>query len=64
MKGEANALRALAGRFGRVSYVDAQVGKIIAALEYCRLAGDIQVLYTTDDGDNNGARPEVQEHFL
>ncbi len=48
--------RAIAGYFGLVSYVDENIGKVLAALEDAGLAGDTQVMYTSDHGDNLGAR--------
>ena len=56
MKGEADVRRALAGYFGLVSFLDEQVGKIMAALEETGLGASTRVLYTTDHGDNNGSR--------
>lgn len=56
MKGEADVRRALAGYFGLVSFMDEQVGKVMAALEAAGLTDSTRVLYTTDHGDNNGAR--------
>ena len=56
MKGEADVRRALAGYFGLVSFLDEQVGKIVAALEETGLGASTRVLYTTDHGDNNGSR--------
>ena len=56
MKGEADVRRALAGYFGLVSFLDEQIGKIVAALEETGQAASTRVLYTTDHGDNNGSR--------
>jgi len=56
MKGESEVRRALAGYFGLVSFMDEQVGKIVAALEDTGLAPNTRILYTSDHGDNNGAR--------
>ncbi|MBL8384572.1 MAG: sulfatase-like hydrolase/transferase [Burkholderiales bacterium] len=56
MKGPADVRRALSGYFGLVSFMDEQVGKVLAALEDTGLAASTRVLYTTDHGDNNGAR--------
>ena len=56
MQGEADVRRALAGYFGLVSFMDEQVGKILAALDDTGLAQSTRVLYTSDHGDNNGAR--------
>ena len=54
--GEESVKRALAGYFGLVSAMDENVGKVLAALERSGLAADTRVLYTSDHGDNNGAR--------
>jgi choline-sulfatase len=48
--------RALAGYFGLVSALDENIGKVLLALERSGLAGDTRVLYTSDHGDNLGAR--------
>jgi choline-sulfatase len=38
------------------TFLDEQVGKVLAALESTGLAGNTRVLYTSDHGDNLGAR--------
>jgi choline-sulfatase len=48
--------RALSGYFGLVSYLDENIGKVLAALSDAGLAGDTVVMYTSDHGDNLGAR--------
>jgi choline-sulfatase len=48
--------RARAGYFGLCTFMDEQVGKVMAALEDCGLADRTRVLYTSDHGDNLGAR--------
>src|SRR5262249_37200384 len=48
--------RAVAGYLGLCSFVDEQVGKVLAALEASGLAPVTRVLYTSDHGDNVGAR--------
>ena len=53
---EADVKRALAGYFGLVSYVDENIGKVLKALEESGLAGNTRVMYTSDHGDNIGAR--------
>jgi choline-sulfatase len=53
---EADVRRALAGYFGLVSYVDENIGKVLTALEESGLAADTRVMYTSDHGDNLGAR--------
>jgi len=54
--GPQSVKRALAGYFGLVSAVDENIGKVLAALEHSGLGADTRVLYTSDHGDNNGAR--------
>ena len=56
MKNEADVRRALSGYFGLVSFMDEQVGKVMAALEDTGQAAGTRVLYTSDHGDNNGTR--------
>jgi choline-sulfatase len=48
--------RALAGYAGLVSAMDENVGKVLRALDDTGLAGDTAVIYTSDHGDNTGAR--------
>ncbi len=48
--------RAIAGYFGLVSYLDENVGKVLRALEATGLATNTLVMYTSDHGDNLGAR--------
>jgi len=48
--------RAIAGYLGLVSFMDDNVGKVLAALEETGLAGETRVVYTSDHGDNVGAR--------
>lgn len=48
--------RALAGYFGLCSFVDEQIGKILKTLENCGLHKNTRVIYTSDHGDNLGAR--------
>ena len=55
-KGEADVKRALAGYFGLVSLLDEHVGKIIKTLNDTGLSDNTRVLYTSEHGDNNGAR--------
>jgi choline-sulfatase len=47
---------AIAGYLGLVSFMDDNVGKVLAALEDAGLAAHTRVLYTSDHGDNVGAR--------
>jgi choline-sulfatase len=53
---EADVHRMRAGYFGLVSFMDEQVGKILACLGDCGLGAATRVLYTSDHGDNIGAR--------
>lgn len=53
---EASVRRAIAGYYGLVSYVDELIGKVLAALEETGLAASTRVMYTSDHGDNLGAR--------
>ncbi len=48
--------RAIAAYYGLVSFVDHNVGRLIAAVEDCRLGDATRILYTSDHGDNLGAR--------
>lgn len=48
--------RALAGYAGLVSSLDENIGHVLEALRASGLAGDTRVLYTSDHGDNQGAR--------
>jgi choline-sulfatase len=53
---ERDVRRALAGYAGLVSAMDENVGKVLRALEAAGLADDTAVIYTSDHGDNTGAR--------
>lgn len=48
--------RAYAGYFGLCSYLDENVGKVLAALDNSGLRDSTRVVYTSDHGDNLGAR--------
>ena len=48
--------RAVAGYWGLCAFLDEQIGKVLAALEATGLAEGTRVLYTSDHGDNLGAR--------
>lgn len=48
--------RALAGYFGLCTFLDEQVGKVLAALKSAGLADSTRILYTSDHGDNQGSR--------
>lgn len=55
-KGPEDVKRAIAGYYGLVSAMDENVGKVIRALEKSALDKDTRVVYTSDHGDNLGAR--------
>jgi choline-sulfatase len=48
--------KAIAAYYGLCSFVDDNVGKVLRALEAAGLAESTRVLYTSDHGDNLGAR--------
>lgn len=48
--------KARAGYFGLCTFVDEQIGKIMATLDFCGLTDQTRVMYTSDHGDNLGAR--------
>lgn len=48
--------RCLAGYLGLVSFMDENVGKILAALREAGLSENTRVVYTSDHGDNLGTR--------
>jgi choline-sulfatase len=52
----ARVRRAIAGYLGLVSFMDDNVGKVLGALRDAGLASDTRVVYTSDHGDNVGAR--------
>ncbi len=47
---------AIASYFGLVSFVDEQIGRVLAALDAAGLRDETLVIYTSDHGDNLGAR--------
>ena len=53
---DADVKRALAGYSGLVSSMDENVGKVLRALDVTGLAASTRVIYTSDHGDNAGAR--------
>ncbi len=48
--------RAIRAYYGLVSFVDDNVGKVLRTLEETGLSANTRVLYTSDHGDNLGAR--------
>jgi choline-sulfatase len=48
--------KAVAAYYGLVSFVDDNIGKILRTLEATGLGAETRVLYTSDHGDNLGAR--------
>lgn len=55
-KSEADVRRALAGYYGLTTYLDQQVGRLLAAIAEAGLNDETRVMYTSDHGDNTGAR--------
>ncbi|CAG0977190.1 arylsulfatase [Burkholderiales bacterium] len=53
---EADVRRAIAGYAGLVSALDENIGLVMSALEDAGLGADTRVMYTSDHGDNLGAR--------
>lgn len=53
---DAERLAAMASYYGLCSYLDWNVGEILTALERNGLSGNTTVVYTSDHGDNLGAR--------
>jgi len=53
---DADVKRALAGYFGLVSFMDEQMGHVLDALVRLGLSQNTLVIYTSDHGDNLGAR--------
>ncbi|GAP37825.1 sulfatase-like hydrolase/transferase [Piscinibacter sakaiensis] len=53
---EEDVRRALSGYFGLVSFFDENLGKILNVVSEMGLAGSTDVIYTSDHGDNLGAR--------
>ena len=47
---------ALAAYFGQISFLDRQIGRVIAALDTAGLRDSTRIVYTTDHGDNMGNR--------
>lgn len=53
---EQHVRTAVAAYWGLCSFLDDNIGKVLATLESCGLARDTRVIYTSDHGDNLGAR--------
>jgi choline-sulfatase len=53
---ERKVRRAIAAYFGMVSFLDDNIGKLMRALETTGLIDSTRVIYTSDHGDNLGAR--------
>lgn len=56
LKDDLERRTAIAAYYGLVSFLDHNVGRILAALDDCGLTGSTRVVYTSDHGDNLGAR--------
>lgn len=55
-KDDAHVRRAIASYYGLVSFLDAQVGRILDVLDEAGLTENTRVLYSSDHGDNVGDR--------
>jgi choline-sulfatase len=53
---EASVRRAIAGYYGLCSFLDENVGKVLSTLHETGLAANTRIIYTSDHGDNLGAR--------
>lgn len=53
---EAMVRRAITAYFGLVSFLDHNIGQILGALEATGLAANTRIVYSSDHGDNLGAR--------
>ena len=53
---EAHVRTAIAAYYGMVSFLDDNIGRVLAALDKSGLGDDTVVIYTSDHGDNLGAR--------
>ena len=53
---ERKVRKAVAAYFGMVSFLDHNIGKLLDVLRETGLAADTRVIYTSDHGDNLGAR--------
>lgn len=55
-KSEQDVRRAVAGYFGLCSFVDEQIGKVLHGLDSSEFGNTTRIIYTSDHGDNLGAR--------
>lgn len=53
---ERRVRKAIAAYFGLVSFLDHNIGRLLSVLEDTGLAADTRVIYSSDHGDNLGAR--------
>lgn len=53
---DADRVHAVQLYLGLCAFLDAQVGRVLATLDACGLADDTLVIYSSDHGDNVGAR--------
>ncbi|MSP67860.1 MAG: sulfatase [Alphaproteobacteria bacterium] len=53
---EAAVKRAIAGYYGLCSFLDDNIGQVLRALKECGLSDNTRIIYTSDHGDNLGAR--------
>jgi len=58
ISGPADLQRALAGYFGLVSFLDEQIGKVLAKLDELGIADNTIVMYSTDNGPENDTWPD------
>lgn len=49
---------------GEITLMDAQIGRILQALEQCGQAENTLVVYTTDHGDMCGSHGMIDKHFI
>jgi choline-sulfatase len=56
LKDDIERRTAIAAYYGLVSWLDHNVGRVLTALEDAGLTGSTRVIYTSDHGDNLGAR--------
>ncbi|HEY4386590.1 MAG TPA: sulfatase-like hydrolase/transferase [Ktedonobacteraceae bacterium] len=61
---EATVRRAVAAYYALCSFMDAQVGKVLSALETSGLADTTRIIYTSDHGDTNGDHGLWRKHTM